>query len=140
MFRFIGKINIRNEFVKKLADGGFVNAVFEGEKPFEEVKYDVQNADLCILFKVNSLNGNSISSHKMLQYLAQGKPVFCSELSQHKEIEDLLYMTNDKYKLEKLLRTFVEHGENGDLVAKRIEYAKRHSFDTILKKIEQLLN
>ncbi|MBP7807795.1 MAG: hypothetical protein KA163_00745 [Bacteroidia bacterium] len=140
LFKFIGRINIKNNLINKLQNGSYPNVLLEGEKPFEEVKYHVQDATLCILFKDNRVSGNSISSHKMLQYLAQGKPVFCSELSQHEEIKDLLYMNNDKFKMEKLLRTFVEQGENELLVAKRISYAKRHSFETTLKKIEELLN
>ncbi len=138
-FKFVGKIQIDNSFTKQLLKGDFKNTIVEGEKPFEEVKYYIQNADFCILFKDNTVSGNSISSHKMLQYLAQGKPIFCTELSQHKEIEDLLFMSNDMYKMEKLLRTFVLNGDSQTNISKRIVYASRHSFDTTLKKIETIL-
>jgi hypothetical protein len=138
-FRFIGKINISNSFIDKLLKGAFKNAAFESEKPFHELKYEIQKASFCFLFKDNSLHGNNISSHKMLQYFAQGKPIFCSELSEHIVNKDLICMDNDMKRMKAHITTFLSSGEKPGLAEKRVEYAAKHKFSEILKKIESLL-
>lgn len=138
-FRFIGKINIKNDFTDKLAGGYFKNAVFEGPKPFKEIKYEIRKADFCFLFKDNTVPGNNISSHKMLQYFAQGKPIFSSELSQHDEVAELICMENDKEKMTAYISEFIKHGDDPEKIKLRIAYAQRHAFSSTLKKIETLL-
>lgn len=142
IFHFVGKI-IETHFTKaplELFSGQFPNAVYHGEKPFKELKDYITNADFCFLFKDVNFPGNNISSHKMLQYFAQGKPIFSTKLSKYEEHDYLLYMNNDKVELGDLIENFIKNGEDSVLVNKRIDYAKAHTFEITIKKIETLID
>lgn len=140
---------IKFQFIGKIAnDGSNSNLVFKsnlpnvkhfGEKPFNELKHFIRNADFCFLFKDNNFPGNNISSHKMLQYFAQGKPIFSSELTIFENVKHLLYMDNNPDTIKKLIKNFIANGENDKLANERVAFAKTHSFSTILNKIEKLL-
>ncbi len=137
-FHFVGKI--ANECPSDLVfKQNFPNVIHHGEKPFKELKKFISDADFCILFKVDEVVGNKISSHKMLQYFAQGKPIFASHLTQYDDIKDLLYMSDDKEEMSKRFKDFIENGENDRLFFERINYAKKHSFENTISKIEKLI-
>ncbi len=136
-FKFIGKVR---PHVKPLFTPNQKNVIFEGEKPSSELKNYIRDSDFCFLFKDYHHPGNSISSHKMLQYFAQGKPIFSTELVQYLNISSLLYMENDMEKMAELIKKFIELGDKEEFIEKRIEYAKQHTFSSILSKIEEILN
>ncbi len=136
-FRFIGVIR---PSIETMFNKDKNNIIFEGALPFTELKHQIREADFCFLFKDIYHLGNSISSHKMLQYFAQGKPIFATIMEQYKSINTLLYMENDLEKMEKMMRHFVEHCENQELIQKRIDYAKEHSFSNTLLKIEKIVS
>jgi len=139
-FNFIGKINITQEKLNfDIFNGIFKNVIFHGEQPYKKLKEYIHSSDLCFIFKDIKYPGNNISSHKMLQYFAQGKPIFTTQMYRYKEIENLLYMENEKEKMVKIINEFVLNGEDQNLEVKRIEYAKKFSFENTLLKIEQLL-
>lgn len=138
-FHFVGNIVKDGSDSHLVFSAGLPNVIYHGEKPFKELKNYIHNADFCFLFKDNQLNGNNISSHKMMQYFAQGKPIFSTCLTQHMDVNHLLYMDNDKDEMVKLIRNYLQSGENEELVKQRIEYARKHSFENILSRIEKLL-
>lgn len=140
-FHFIGNI-INNDFNSQLElfSGKYPNVVYHGEKPFKELKHWISKADFCFLFKDINYPGNNISSHKMLQYFAQGKPIFCTWLSKYEDHKHLLFMEKDKQKLTGLFENYIKYGDNAELVNERIAYAKLHNFETILKDIEMILS
>jgi hypothetical protein len=141
-FHFVGKINsTNNKLLIEFLDKKYPNVIYHGEKPFKELKQYISRADFCFLFKDVNHPGANISSHKMLQYFAQGKPVFSTILNKYEILKDdnLLFMTNDKNKLGDLLEDYLINGEDSSIINKRIDYAQAHSFDITLKKIEELL-
>jgi hypothetical protein len=138
-FYFIGKINDKVKIIFNSMLEKNKNIFHLGEKHAKELKYEIQKTDFCILFKDQNIPGNNIASHKMLQYFAQGKPIFSNILSHYKEISNLLYMENDKKKMKELIHNFITNGEDHNLREKRIEYAKKHTFDNALLKIQENL-
>jgi hypothetical protein len=104
------------------------------------LKYSIQNADFCFVFKDINHPGNNISSHKMLQYFAQGKPIFTTKMTRYESIANLLCMDNDKEKMVEHLQNFIQNRDKIGAVENRIEYAKRFSFGTIIKKIETIID
>lgn len=138
-FHFVGKIANDGCRSDLIFAKNYRNVFYHGEKPFKELKHYIHNADFCFLFKDNQLNGNNFSSHKMLQYFAQGKPIFSTELSRYQKIKHLLYMHNDKFQLAGMMETFIRYGESEKLVLERIEYAEKHSFKNILNQIELII-
>lgn len=138
-FHFVGRIINDGCNSGIIFSANLPNVIHHGEKPFNELKYFIRDADFCILFKDNNFPGNNISSHKMLQYFAQGKPIFSSYLTLFTNISHLLYMDNDWKSMVKLLENFIKNGESDNLAKERIAFAKIHSFSTILKQIEKRL-
>lgn len=139
-FHFVGKITIDDEGIKSdIFKGKFKNIIYHGEQPYKKLKEYIHAADFCFVFKDIKYPGNNISSHKMLQYFAQGKPIFTTKMHRYKEIEELLYMENEKEKMLERIENFILKGEAEELKNRRIEYAKQFSFENTLIKIEQLL-
>lgn len=138
-FHFVGKISEEDCASDLVFKKNFPNVIHHGEKPFKQLKKFISDADFCILFKVDEVGGNKISSHKMLQYFAQGKPIFASHLTQYNDIKDLLYMSDDKNEMTTIFANFIKNGEDDQLFSKRIEYAKKHSFENTISKIETLI-
>lgn len=140
-FHFVGNIiSPKNEVPLELFSSKYPNVVYHGEKPFMELKNYIKKADFCFLFKDVKFPGNNISSHKMLQYFAQGKPIFSTRLSKYEDHEHLLFMRNDKVELGGLIENFIKNGDDCSLINKRIEYAKAHTFEITIKKIEDLVH
>lgn len=138
-FHFVGKIINDGSPSHLVFEKGFKNLIHHGEKPFKELKKFISQADFCILFKVNEVGGNKISSHKMLQYFAQGKPIFASHLTQYEPVKHLLYMSDDRNIIMNSFANFIKHGEDDKLFDERINYAQQHSFENIILKIEGLI-
>jgi len=138
-FHFVGKIINDGSPSHLVFEKGFKNVFHHGEKPFKELKKFISQADFCILFKVNEVGGNKISSHKMLQYFAQGKPIFASHLTQYEPVKHLLYMSDDRNIIMNSFANFIKHGEDDKLFDERINYAQQHSFENIILKIEGLI-
>lgn len=139
VFHFVGKIIKDGSSSHLVFDKGYKNVIHHGEKPFKELKKFISHADFCILFKVDEVGGNKISSHKMLQYFAQGKPIFASHLTQYEPVKHLLYMSDNRETIMNAFDKFLKEGEDEKLFNERIEYATQHSFENIIKKIEGLI-
>jgi hypothetical protein len=139
-FEFVGKLFIDNINTYGIFENKYKNVVYRGEQPFKKLKYSIQNADFCFVFKDINHPGNNISSHKMLQYFAQGKPIFTTKMTRYESIANLLCMDNDKEKMVEHLQNFIQNRDKIGAVENRIEYAKRFSFGTIIKKIETIID
>lgn len=139
-FEFVGKLITENVDTYEIFDGKYKNVVLHGEQPFKSLKYFIQKADFCFIFKDNNHPGNNISSHKMLQYFAQGKPIFMTKMSRYEEVKDILYKENDMQKMAILIENYIRNGEAKELSAKRIAYAKQYSFQNIKRQIEKIID
>ena len=76
----------------------------------------------------------------MLQYFAQGKPIFMTRMSRYEEVKDILYAENDKQKMALLIENFIANGEAEELSERRIAYAKMYSFPNIRRQIEKIID
>jgi len=116
------------------------NVVFLGTIPYKNLKYLISDAVACLLLKNMSIDFATVHAHKMLQYLALGKPVFGHLLQEYSEIIDLAYLFNtDNEIVESFSRYFIE-GESKNLKAERIAYAKQFTFDRILGDVDIFLS
>lgn len=139
IFKFIGKINIDKSKTFDIFSGKYPNVITEEAVHYKELKYKINDADFCFIFKKVNYPGNNISSHKMLVYLAQGKPIFSTEFSEFKEHSHLLYMTNELNKTIDNINSYLLKGENEDIKKIRQNYAKKYTYDSIINTIENLL-
>ena len=69
----------REELEKKVTDEGISNVVFKEKRiPFEEVAWVVSQANVNIMNYQRGFGYMGVSSGKMFQYLAAGKPIVCN--------------------------------------------------------------
>jgi hypothetical protein len=140
MFEFVGKLFIENINTYGIFDNKYKNVIYKGEQPFKRLKHIIRDADFCFVFKDIHHPGNNFSSHKMLQYFAQGKPIFTTNMTRYESIKDLLCMNNDREKMAISIDYFIKNGDAKDAPQKRIEYAKMFSFENIINKIETIID
>jgi hypothetical protein len=140
-FVFIGPIRL-DQFKEKerLFDGEYANIKSIGSRQYLELKYYIHLAQFCISPMNMSYPGNHISHHKTIPYLAQGKAIFSPYFTGYNQISDLMYMHNEHQNLIDLLDKFIHLGEDLSLKTKRIKVAQEHTYNTILKKIEDFVN
>lgn len=138
VFTIVGIVD--DEFRKKLITEKIHNVSLIPAISSAELKNYIHKADFCFIFK-KIYSGNNISSHKLLQYLAQGKPIFGTDFTDlDKTVKDTLYLSNDISIIKKALSEFGEKGESSDLALLRVNYAKQHTFSQAISKIEIALN
>lgn len=106
--------------------------------PYNDLRNYIADAGFGFLFPKPE-PGNLISSQKMMQYLAQGKPVFGPHFEEWKNEKHLLYADDDIEQLIHRMRTVLQENEPETLAAERIAHAGQYSFAAILKKIEHIL-
>lgn len=140
-FVFIGAFKLKGNV---LAEELFLHRKYKnvhllGVKPFKELKTWIAASCFCLAPMDISIPGNDISHHKVLQYLAFGKPVFSTVFSEYKNMEHLLYMNNNPAELSGLLSSFLGTTELEALVQARIVMARKHSYRSILAQIGDFL-
>jgi hypothetical protein len=136
-FVFIGKPKIhpiKGDVIGELLKG-CKNVHFAGPRPFKQLKYYIHHAKACLAPMEQGIDGNTISHHKIFQYLALGKAVFSPVFSEYKGFSRLLYMENDHFELLDRMEEFIQHVEDQSLKEERIAYAREHSFEQLLLKI-----
>jgi FkbM family methyltransferase len=137
-FKVIGTVN--DEFKELLKKEDLKNVILIPPIKSSEIRNYVRDADFCFIFKKNYV-GNNISSHKLLQYLAQGKPIFGTDFSDMSaELKNTLYLSNDVSVIKNKLREFLQNGESSDRKEIRINHCKQRTFSKTLAKIENILD
>ena len=140
-FLLIGRFALRGvEEAERLIQGGrHGNVHYLGVLPFKELKAYIAASRFCISPMDFTWPGNDISHHKIFQYLAFGKPVFCNIFTEYIPIGHLLYMRNDRQELLTDLAHFLANGESRSLATDRIEHARTKTYEVILRRIEEFL-
>jgi glycosyltransferase involved in cell wall biosynthesis len=134
--RFVSGNAIANRIFR---DKKYPNLVCLGVIPFKKLKNYISDSLCCIALMDKDHKGNLISHHKIFQYLAQGKPVFCNRFSEYADASKLLYMSNDPEALLNSMQHFFGLGENELLAKERIHYASAYKFQTLLEKAGTVL-
>ena len=107
---------------------------------FKRLKGYISKAKFCLAPMDHTMYYNSISHHKLLQYLAFGKPIFACKFIEYQHVDGLLYMNNEDNEVIKSIQDLLANGESEERVNKRIEYARGFTFEEIFKKVEAHLN
>ena len=142
-FVFIGKLLFKkdNEIATRIfKEKRYKNLHYKGVKPFKQLKYFISQSSFCVAFMNKKHPGNLISHHKIYQYMALGKPVFCPVFSEYKSMSHLLYMENDDEELMKKLDVFLTTGESQTLNSERINYARKNTYENIFDKISKYMS
>jgi len=118
------------------------NVFLLGEIPPNELQNVMASADVMLLLYDHKKYPNEVSnSHKIMQYLATGKVVLANYTSEYAKSE-LLEMASDRdeylYKFDQILQD-LHHFNSTDRSVKRKLYAKDHTYDRQLDRIEDIL-
>ncbi len=136
-FKIIGIVN--DAFLKRLQKEKLGNVTLLPPIKSNEIRNYVRSADFCFVFK-NIVYGNNISSHKLLQYLAQGKAIFGTDFSDMSpELKKTLHLSNTISEIKDALSTFSENDEYMERTHTRINYAKQFTFSKTIASIEAIL-
>jgi len=122
------------------------NVTLEGSQKPEKILEKIDNIDIFwICWKIGiSYLWDGSNSHKILEYLATGKPVVAHHIKTYKD-SNLIYMlpvdTNENYPaLFQQVIDIVTNGEDQALKNKRIEFALENTYEKQVDRIEEIIN
>ncbi|HYG04663.1 MAG TPA: glycosyltransferase [Chryseosolibacter sp.] len=141
-FIFLGSNRrlIAEKYLKKLVDES--NVFFCDAVPAEEVAHYLAAADILLLaYKPDYFNEYAYP-HKMMEYLASGKPVVANYFQDLESESDLVYMaTNDEHWLRQLdyVVKNLTDCSSPSKVAARSEFARRNTYSARVAEIENII-
>jgi len=114
------------------------NVYFLGEKKNDKVPYYIKNLDVCIIPYTITQFTNNVSPLKLYEYLALGKPIISTALSDLKEFEDVICVCSDKDEFVNNISLALKENDQ-DLTRKRLRLAQDNSWDSRIVMISNLL-
>lgn len=140
-FVFIGPLNLPDDpYANKIFNERiYDNLIIAGPRHFKTLKIYIYYAKSCLALMDKNYFGNLVHHHKTLVYLSQGKPVFSILCEAYYGLEEIIYLYNNHDELLQKFKNFIEKGESPDLKQKRIDYAKKYTFENILKNTNEII-
>jgi RNA-binding protein YhbY len=138
VFCLIGKQNLSESVINEIKKRNNINILEVVH--FKKLKNHIAAAKGCLAIMKTDYNGNMINHHKILQYLAFGKDVYCPAFSEYSNKNmDLLCVYKNRNELLEIVAQKLEQPTNTSLVNARIEYAKSLRYEVVLEKINQFI-
>jgi hypothetical protein len=140
-FLFIGKksYSVENLLAKEVMESGkHANITMFGPVHFKRLKHYIARARFCVAFMKADHPGNMLNHHKLLQYLAWGKPVFSPAFEDYKS-SDMLYAYSNPGDAVEKIKALLENGEAGSKANERIAFAREHTYEKLLERIEDFI-
>jgi len=139
-FLFIGRLsnNDNKIFNDIFIQKKYNNLIHKPPIHFKELKNYIAKAKICLAPMKLDVQGNAINHHKLLQYLAMGKPVLSAQFSDYKN-NNLLIEYNSINEAINKLEQFLKNGEGKELINKRINFAKQFTYQKLINKIENFI-
>lgn len=118
------------------------NSIFKAEVKPEDVINEMLNSDFCLLaYQSKKYPKQLEDSHKIMQYLGSGKPVFASYTHEYKDT-DLIFMYNDVETIEESFDAFLNNQNNHfseESRQKRINFALDNTYPKQIERIAQII-
>ncbi len=111
------------------------NVTFTGQVPYAELRSLIAHCGFGFLYMKPDLDANRISSQKVVQFLAQGKPFFCSWLSEYEDHPELITMTDSRADALERFREWRAHGEPASFREQRLAHARELLYDQLLDRL-----
>lgn len=118
-----------------IKDPDLPNVHFVGAVPYTRLAALIKEAGFGFLYMQPDHPANRISSQKVVQFLAQGKPIFCSWFSEYTDHRELVYMSDDPDEALQLFDRWLLEGDPPDALAARLAYAEQQHFRTLLERL-----
>ena len=133
-FVFIGSINTNS--VRRLYK--YKNVFLLGEIGYEDLGGYLSYFDVCLIpFILNDLIKNT-NPVKFYEYISSGKPVVSVRLPELEEYSEICYLYNTKEEFNDCIERALN--EDSSIQEKRIEIAKKNSWDSRVEDIIKLIN
>lgn len=130
-FVFVGLYNKDAERFKK-----YINVQMTGRVNFNELINNLKKFDVCLIpFNKNELI-ECINPVKMYEYLATGKPIVSTNLTEPSKFSNLIYITDSKEEFVKKIDTVLIENDK-KLAVERIKTASENNWDN---RVEQILS
>lgn len=140
-FLFIGKTqqNLSDKnFNKLFIEKAYPNLIYLPPIHFKKLKNYIFKAKVCLAPMLISIHGNNINHHKLLQYLALGRPVLAPQFIDYQN-NTLVYSYKNHEEGVKQLNKILNEEENQFVIKERITFAKQFTYNNLIKKLEQFL-
>ena len=85
------------------------------------------------------VHGNNINHHKLLQYLAFGKPILSPIFEDYTDNESLVLGYKTDEDAANLVENIILCKEDNAIISNRISFAKKHTYSNLINKIETFL-
>lgn len=121
-------------------EGRYHNIHLAGVVPYKELASHIALARFGFAPMDKNYPGNAFLHHKIFQYWAVGKPVFCNRFTEYEPVAHLLYMSDDEATTLSNLDRFLLSGEPDHLRGERIAYAQSRTYETILGQVGDFLD
>ncbi len=132
----VGPVNVTTATEFPLLDRErFPNVLFNGEVPYDKLRTLIAGASFGFVYLNPETRANRISCQKVVQFLTQGKPFFCSWFSEYADKRDLVYMTDSDEDALAVFAAWRSHPENPDLNVARRSFARSLQFDKLLNNL-----
>jgi hypothetical protein len=113
----------------------YPNVIFLPTMPYERLRTLIAGSGFGFLYMRDDHPANRISSQKVVQFLALGKPFFCSWFSEYAERRDLVHMTDDHADALTGFARWRAQGEPASLAAHRIAFAESQQFPKLVGQL-----
>lgn len=132
----VGPVNVTSPAGIPLLDREqFPNVIFNGEVPYDSLRTLIAGAAFGFVYLNPETRANRISCQKVVQFLTQGKPFFCSWFSEYADKQDLVYMTDSDEDALAVFSTWRKSPEGPGLSVARRSFARSLQFDKLLSNL-----
>lgn len=134
-FLIIGPERVTDPVGRRLIDERpYPNVLFLPPVPYEQLASIIGASGFGFLFLKPDHPANRISSQKVIQFLAQGKPFFCSWLSEYSEVPGpTIHVASDVDEALALFREFQQHGDPPEAAAARLRLAREQLYPNLIR-------
>jgi glycosyltransferase involved in cell wall biosynthesis len=133
--------NLQLEQVKIVAS--YSNVTLLGECRPEEIQSYTRQVDILFFaYKANEFPNIVANSHKIMAYLASGRPVVSHKIKEY-EGKDLIYMCEDEGEFLNTFRNIIDHPEifaTEDIIRKRQLWALDNTYQRQIERIDSLID
>jgi glycosyltransferase involved in cell wall biosynthesis len=141
-FLLVGPYQKQGEIYQLLST--FKNVNFTGAVDSDKIKDYLKDSDILLLcYKAEIFRKQLANPHKMMEYLASGNTIVATYTDEYKDQEQLLLMSKTNKDLPDLFQYAIEHLpelNSCERKEKRIAFARAHTYDKQLSKIEDFIN
>jgi glycosyltransferase involved in cell wall biosynthesis len=137
-FILVGPVDTGNELYKRLAK--LSNVKFTGKVSFKDIPGMLDEADALMLVYNKTFTH---SSHKLLEYLASGKTIISTYMSEHAQTPSLVSMCKSHEEYPQHFRQVLADIEESNSTAKmqaRIRFALDNTYSSQLDKLEKIID